>query len=54
MDKPTNAGLERVAEELMGRKKWKNYQDSLTQSNATDLLIKPSIGKFYKKMSMAH
>lgn len=30
----------------MGRKKWKNYQDSLTQSNATDLLIKPSIGKF--------
>ncbi|CAO1436159.1 unnamed protein product [Diamesa tonsa] len=36
-------GLERVAEELMGRKKWKNYQDSLTQSNATDLLIKPSI-----------
>ncbi|CAO1438105.1 unnamed protein product, partial [Diamesa serratosioi] len=36
-------GLERVAEELMGRKKWKNYQDSLTQSNATDLLTKPSI-----------
>lgn len=38
-------GLERVAEELMGRRKWKQYQDS--QSNATDLLDKqsPSIGE---------
>lgn len=41
-------GLERVAEELMGRRKWKQYQESLTQSHATDLLAKqsPSIGKF--------
>lgn len=26
------AGLERVAEELMGRRKWKLYQDVLTRS----------------------
>lgn len=41
-------GLERVAEELMGRRKWKQYQDSLTHSNnASDLLAKqsPSIGE---------
>ena len=39
-------GLERVAEELMGRRKWKQYQESLAQSHA-DLLTKqsPSIGK---------
>lgn len=43
-------GLERIAEELMGRRKWKQYQESLTQSHATDLLVKqsPSIGKFLK------
>lgn len=42
-------GLERVAEELMGRRKWKQYQESLTQSHATDLLAKqsPSIGEYY-------
>jgi hypothetical protein len=40
-------GLERVAEELMGRRKWKVYQDSQSHVNATDLLAKqtPSIGK---------
>jgi hypothetical protein len=27
------AGLERVAEELMGRRKWKLYQDILTGKN---------------------
>jgi hypothetical protein len=45
---PTKTGLERVAEELMGRRKWKQYQDSLDQSHATDLLEKqsPSIGEF--------
>lgn len=45
--KNPNAGLERVAEELMGRRKWKQYQDSLAQSHATDLLEKqsPSIGE---------
>lgn len=39
-------GLERVAEELMGRRKWKQYQESLAQSHS-DLLTKqsPSIGK---------
>jgi hypothetical protein len=42
-----SSGLERVAEELMGRRKWKQYQDS-AQSHATDLLDKqsPSIGEF--------
>lgn len=35
-------GLERIAEELMGRRKWKQYQESLTQSHATDLLVKQS------------
>lgn len=43
-----HTGLERVAEELMGRRKWKQYQDSLAQSNiASDLLAKqsPSIGE---------
>jgi hypothetical protein len=46
--KQPTTGLERVAEELMGRRKWKQYQDSLAQSNATDLLDKqsPSIGEF--------
>lgn len=44
-------GLERVAEELMGRRKWKHYQESLAQSHATDLLTKqsPSIGKSLTK-----
>lgn len=44
----TEIGLERVAEELMGRRKWK-CQDSLAQSNATDLLAKqsPSIGECF-------
>lgn len=28
-----NAGLERVAEELMGRRKWKQYQDIIQRSN---------------------
>lgn len=43
----TEIGLERVAEELMGRRKWKQCQDSLAQSNATDLIAKqsPSIGE---------
>lgn len=43
----TEIGLERVTEELMGRRKWKQCQDSLAQSNATDLLAKqsPSIGE---------
>lgn len=42
------AGLERVAEELMGRRKWKQYQDD--QSQATELLEKqsPSIGELLK------
>jgi hypothetical protein len=33
----------------MGRRKWKQYQESLTQSHATDLLAKqsPSIGESF-------
>lgn len=44
----SSTGLERVAEELMGRRKWKQYQESSAQSDATDLLEKqsPSIGEF--------
>jgi hypothetical protein len=40
-------GLERVAEELMGRRKWKQYQESLTQAHTNDLIEKqsPSIGE---------
>ncbi|KAG5673817.1 hypothetical protein PVAND_003833 [Polypedilum vanderplanki] len=34
--------LERVAEELMGRRKWKQYQESLTQTNTNDLIEKQS------------
>lgn len=47
MDEIDHIGLERVAEELMGRRKWKQYQDSLAQSPSTDLLTKqsPFIGK---------
>ena len=34
------AGLERVAEELMGRRKWKQYQDTVLKSS---LRIEPEI-----------
>jgi hypothetical protein len=48
--KTPTTGLERVAEELMGRRKWKQYQDSLAQSS--DLLDKqsPSIGELRLKL----
>lgn len=45
------AGLERVAEELMGRRKWKQYQDIIQRSNlnidATNLTQKTTspVGK---------
>lgn len=41
------SGLERVAEELMGRRKWKQYQDLIQRSNlnidATNLTQKTSL-----------
>ncbi|CRL07492.1 CLUMA_CG020457, isoform B [Clunio marinus] len=47
----TDKRLERVAEELMGRRKWKQYQDSLAQSNATGLLEKQSPSIDYQETS---